>query len=189
MRLNDKNPLDLKTLVIRFEGVDCSGTSFIKPQAAAASSLHALQSILAFWTQQIELPTVLLIDEIDSLIGDTLVSVLRQLRSGYDARPKNFPQSIILCGALDVRDYRIHVSSSKDPITGGSAFNINAESHRIDPFARDEVRSLYHQHTAATEQSAAVSPKASQLQYQSLGKIAQNPLKSSLFGDNPLKMS
>jgi hypothetical protein len=25
MRLNDKNPLDLKTLVIRFEGVDCSG--------------------------------------------------------------------------------------------------------------------------------------------------------------------
>jgi hypothetical protein len=27
MQINDKNPLDLKTSVIRFEGVDCSGSA------------------------------------------------------------------------------------------------------------------------------------------------------------------
>ena len=31
---------------------------------------------------------MLLVDEIDSLIGDTLLSVLRQLRAGYEQRPR-----------------------------------------------------------------------------------------------------
>ena len=31
---------------------------------------------------------MLLVDEIDSLIGDTLLSVLRQLRAGYEQRPE-----------------------------------------------------------------------------------------------------
>ena len=53
-------------------------------------------------------PLVLLIDEIDTLVGDTLLSVLRQLRSGYDQRPAAFPHSTILCGVRDVREYRIH---------------------------------------------------------------------------------
>jgi len=48
---------------------------------------------------------VLFIDEVDSLVGDTLISLLRQLRSGYDRRPSSFPQSIILCGLRDIRDY------------------------------------------------------------------------------------
>ena len=65
-------------------------------------------------------PKVLIIDEIDSLIGDTLISVLRQLRAGYDKRPDSFPQSVILCGVRDVRDYRIHSSAEKTIITGGS---------------------------------------------------------------------
>ncbi len=42
-------------------------------------------------------PLVLLIDEIDALNGDSLLSVLRQLRAGYDLRPKGFPQSVVLC--------------------------------------------------------------------------------------------
>ena len=50
---------------------------------------------------------MLLIDEIDALVGDSLVSVLRQLRSGYARRPGAFPQSVVLCGVRDVRDYRI----------------------------------------------------------------------------------
>jgi hypothetical protein len=58
----------------------------------------------------------LLVDEIDSLVGDTLISVLRQLRSGYDRRPHSFPQSIILCGIRDVRDYRIHSSAEKQSL-------------------------------------------------------------------------
>ena len=53
-------------------------------------------------------PLVMLIDEIDALVGDTLLAVLRQLRTGYVDRPARFPHSIILCGVRDVRDYRIH---------------------------------------------------------------------------------
>lgn len=68
-------------------------------------------------------PLILFIDEIDALVGDSLVSVLRQIRAGYDQRPGHFPQTIILCGVRDVRDYRI-VLSNQDIITGGSAFNI-----------------------------------------------------------------
>jgi hypothetical protein len=88
----------------------------------------ALDEVLTEWSAQDTKPIVLFIDEIDSLIGDTLISVFRQLRAGYDKRPRHFPQSVILCGVRDVRDYRIHSASEKTIITGGSAFNIKAAS-------------------------------------------------------------
>jgi len=69
---------------------------------------------------------VLLVDEIDTLIGDTLIAVLRQLRAGYHRRPKSFPQSVVLCGVRDVRDYRIHSAADGALVTGGSAFNVKA---------------------------------------------------------------
>ena len=80
-------------------------------------------------------------DEIDALVGDTLISMLRQLRAGYEERPKRFPISVILCGIRDVKDYRIH-SSNKEIITGGSAFNIKAESLRLGDFSREECLEL-----------------------------------------------
>ena len=49
------------------------------------------------WAVANDIPTVLLLDEIDSLIGDMLISMLRQLRAGYNKRPDYFPQSLILC--------------------------------------------------------------------------------------------
>ena len=116
------------------------------------SSHTALASILTNWTQESELPTVLFIDEINSLVGDTLISVLRQLRSSYDTRPEFFPQSIILCGVRDVRDYRIHSSKQKEIITGGSCFNVKAKSIRLGNFNEKDVRDLYLQHTEETGQ-------------------------------------
>ena len=96
-------------------------------------------------------PLVLFIDEIDALVGDSLVSVLRQIRAGYDLRPTHFPISIVLCGVRDVRDYRI-VLSNQEIITGGSAFNIKAVSLRLGNFSKEEIHELYMQHTAATGQ-------------------------------------
>ncbi|WDN88703.1 hypothetical protein BuS5_01671 [Desulfosarcina sp. BuS5] len=113
---------------------------------------HALNSLLRQWCERSEKPVILLIDEIDSLVGDTLISVLRQIRSGYIKRPHAFPQSIILCGIRDVRDYRIHSSREKVIITGGSAFNIKAKSLRLDNFTKNEIRNLYNQHTVETGQ-------------------------------------
>jgi len=111
-----------------------------------------LNEALTRWAQSSSKPMVLLIDEIDALVGDTLISVLRQLRSGYDKRPAHFPQSIILCGVRDVRDYRIHSSLEKTIITGGSAFNIKAESLRLGNFTAEDIATLYHEHTAETGQ-------------------------------------
>lgn len=113
----------------------------------------ALRKILMNWSAADSRPIVLMIDEIDALIGDTLISVLRQLRSGYADRPAHFPQCVILCGIRDVRDYRIHSSASKEIITGGSAFNIKAESLRLGDFSEGDVRTLLVQHTEYSGQA------------------------------------
>ena len=112
----------------------------------------ALQELLARWAESDARPLVLLIDEIDALVGDTLLSVLRQLRAGYDERPDGFPQSVILCGVRDVRDYRIRSTRENAVVTGGSAFNVKAESLRLGDFSATEVRALLAQHTAETGQ-------------------------------------
>jgi len=118
----------------------------------------ALVQLLTEWSEQDAKPLVLFIDEIDALIGDTLISVLRQLRTGYALRPTSFPQSIVLCGIRDVRDYRIHSSREKTIITGGSAFNVKAKSLRLGNFTEVETRLLYQMHTDASGQQ--FSPEA-----------------------------
>ena len=114
---------------------------------------QALRETLARWAQSDPKPLVLMIDEIDALIGDTLLAVLRQLRAGYPERPRRFPQSVVLCGVRDVRDYRIRSSAENAIIAGGSAFNIRAESLLLGDFSRDEVESLLTQHTEETGQA------------------------------------
>lgn len=111
-----------------------------------------LSQFLSLLCQSLDKPLVLMIDEIDALVGDSLVSVLRQLRSGYANRPKAFPQTVVLCGVRDVRDYRI-VLSNQDIVTGGSAFNIKAESLRLGNFSKEEIHELYLQHTRETGQA------------------------------------
>ncbi len=111
-----------------------------------------LTSLLAAWAEDCQRPIVLMLDEVDTLVGDVLISLLRQLRAGYAQRPSDFPQSVILCGVRDVRDYRIHSSSSKEVITGGSAFNVKAESLRLGDFSKAELTALYEQHSSATGQ-------------------------------------
>ncbi len=110
-----------------------------------------LSEYLSRLSQSLSRPLVLFLDEIDALVGDGLVSVLRQLRSRYANRPAAFPQSVVLCGVRDVRDYRI-VLSNQDIITGGSAFNIKAKSLRLGNFSKEEIHELYMQHTLETGQ-------------------------------------
>ena len=112
---------------------------------------NKLSLFLQRMAQLMDKPLVLIIDEIDALVGDSLVSVLRQIRAGYANRPKAFPQSIILCGVRDVRDYRI-VLSNQDIVTGGSAFNIKAMSLRLGNFSKEEIHELYMQHARETGQ-------------------------------------
>ena len=120
---------------------------------ARAGPYSALEEVLSRWAHAGDKPLVLLVDEIDALIGDTLLAVLRQLRAGYPERPRRFPQSVILCGVRDVRDYRIRSAVEKQIIAGGSAFNIKAKSLRLGDFSRREVDSLLGQHTEETGQA------------------------------------
>ena len=112
---------------------------------------NSLKTLLARWCVANPVPLVLLVDEIDSLVGDTLLSVLRQLRAGYQQRPGGFPQSVILCGVRDIRDYRIR-SSTGEVIAGGSPFNVAAKSLRMGDFTEAETRALMAQHTEETGQ-------------------------------------
>ena len=111
----------------------------------------SLKEVLTRWCVANPVPLVLLVDEIDSLVGDTLLSVLRQLRAGYEKRPEGFPQSVVLCGVRDIRDYRIR-SSTGEVIAGGSPFNVAAKSLRMGDFTEAETRALVAQHTEETGQ-------------------------------------
>ena len=113
---------------------------------------EALEEVLIQWAQADPRPLVLLVDEIDALASDSLLSVLRQFRSGYELRPRAFPHSIVLCGVRDLRDYRIYSTSAGHTVTGGSAFNISAASLRLGDFSESEVEALVGQHTSETGQ-------------------------------------
>ena len=124
------------------------------PALLETASPHAvLLEFLTRWCEADRAPLVLLLDEVDALVGDTLISVLRQLRAGYANRPAAFPQSVILCGVRDVRDYRIRSESGGGIVAGGSAFNIKAESLRLGDLDEADVRALLGQHTEATGQA------------------------------------
>ena len=135
-------------LVLEDEFVQENWLEFLETSGPDA----ALKRVLSEWSLASPHPLVLLLDEIDALVGDTLISVLRQLRSGYDRRLVSFPQSVILCGVRDVRDYRIHSGSTGESVTGGSAFNISAASLRLGDFVRAEMEALLGQHMAETGQ-------------------------------------
>ena len=108
---------------------------------------EALGEALSRWAQASARPLVLLIDEIDTLVGDSLLSVLQQLRAGYPGRPERFPHSVVLSGMRDLRDYRMGAA--------GSPFNIAAESLRLGDFSREQTLALLGQHTEQTGQAFA----------------------------------
>jgi hypothetical protein len=136
--------------------LDTFGDSFFMDRSRTAIADYgediAFETLLTLWCRTLKKPLILLIDEIDALVGDSLISVLRQIRSGYDKRPEGFPSTVILCGVRDIRDYRIHSYSGKSVITGGSAFNIKAESLRLGNFSFEDIQTLFLQHTEETGQ-------------------------------------
>ena len=108
-------------------------------------------AFLKAWAQSSPRPLVFLIDEIDSLQNQTLISILRQLRDGFPRRPQGFPHSLALIGMRDVRDYKV-ASWGSDRLNSSSPFNIKVESFTLSNFTFKEVQKLYHQHTEVTGQ-------------------------------------
>jgi tRNA A37 threonylcarbamoyladenosine biosynthesis protein TsaE len=110
-----------------------------------------LTAALRAWALTCTRPLVLFFDEIDALRGESLRSVLRQLRDGFLARPEAFPHSVVLCGLRDVRDYKV-ASGGQERLGTSSPFNIKVESLTLGTFTREQVKELYLQHTRETGQ-------------------------------------
>jgi hypothetical protein len=117
-----------------------------------------LGDALAAWARVCPRPLVLFFDEIDALRGASLISVLRQLRAGFNERPEGFPASVALCGLRDVRDYKAAAGGDPSRLGTASPFNIKLESLRLGDFTPAEIRQLYGQHTA--EASQQFTPQA-----------------------------
>ncbi len=108
-----------------FGDADCGLEYFKDGLTNVSISGNELFSFLKFWSKCSKKPILLFIDEIDSLVGDSLILILRQIRTGYTDRPSRFPQSICLVGERNIRDADIW---SKDCLEllrhGGSPFKI-----------------------------------------------------------------
>ncbi|MEV4476955.1 ATP-binding protein [Nonomuraea sp. NPDC049504] len=109
---------------------------------------------LSAWCSRCPRRVVLFLDEIDALQGESLVSVLSQLRDGHNIRPDGypFPASVVLCGLRDVRDYKIASGGAPDRYNAASPFNIIRKSLRLGDFTAGQIAELYDQHTQATGQ-------------------------------------
>ncbi len=118
-----------------------------------ADETRLLTHGLRAWARACPRPLVLFFDEIDALRGQSLISVLRQLRDSYRKRPDSAPWSVALCGLRDVRDYKAASGGDASRLGSASPFNIKVESLRLDDFSRDDMVALYRQHTKASGQS------------------------------------
>lgn len=108
-----------------------------------------LLDVLARWAERSPLPVVLFLDEIDTVPGNVLISLLRQIRAGYPDRPDRFPHSMALVGMRDVRDYRMLAGQD---LGTASPFNIKVRSLKLRDFTAEEAAQLLTQHTRETGQ-------------------------------------
>jgi len=116
-----------------------------------------LYKYLNDWSQQQSKPIVLFIDEIDSIWDDKLVATLRQLRNGFQMRPKSFPSSIALVGLRDIREYKNKVRALEGEMGSGSPFNVKAESFFLKNFTKEQIIQLFQQYTDETGQQFSES--------------------------------
>jgi len=121
-------------------------TSLVPPPWPDAPPGQRINAALQAWARASSKPLVLFLDEIDALEGMVLISVLRQIRDGFQDRPTSFPWSLALVGMRDVRDYKLALDG-RDGTTSSSPFNIKDRSLLLRDFNRNEVETLYTQHT------------------------------------------
>jgi hypothetical protein len=149
--VEDANIVFIKDLH-RLAAVFLSGDEMPPDPSEYIKNAASLHDYLTDWCRIQKKPIVLLLDEVDALYDDVLISTLRQLRNGFQSRPANFPQSIALVGLRDIREYRLRARSDNPSIGAGSPFNVKAKSFFLAAFSREEVRGLLDQHTHDTGQ-------------------------------------
>ena len=122
----------------------------------AGQIMLSVRMVLTDMCDVVGKPVVVFFDEADCLVGDVLISFLRQLRDGYvNRKMMPFPKSIALVGMLDVRDYKAQIRPDGQSLGQISPFNIIRKDMLIPNFTESDIVALYAQHTAATGQRFA----------------------------------
>ena len=112
-----------------------------------------LNMSLTLFCMSIDKPLVILFDEADCLQEDTLITFLRQLREGYNSRSDiPFVHSIALVGMRNIRDNKAKVRPDSETVGSASPFNIVTETYTLKNFTKEQIASLYRQHTDDTGQ-------------------------------------
>jgi len=112
-----------------------------------------LNDSLVDYCRSLDKPLIIFFDEADCLSNGTLITFLRQLRSGYIDRPDvPFVHSLALVGMRNIRDYKAKIRPDSETLGSSSPFNIVKETFNLRNFARAEIDSLYAQHTQETGQ-------------------------------------
>ena len=112
-----------------------------------------LETELILFCMELDKPLIILFDEADCLQEGTLITFLRQLRSGYINRATiPFVHSLALVGMRNIRDYKSKVRPDSETIGSASPFNIVTETMTLQNFTKEEIASLYQQHTDETGQ-------------------------------------
>ena len=107
-----------------------------------------LNSSLTRYCAILDKPLIILFDEIDCLRENALISFLRQMRLGYNNRSTNpFVQSVALVGLRNIRDYKVQIRPDSESLGSASPFNIVTETYTLKNFTKEEITTLYQQHT------------------------------------------
>ncbi|MDR1380868.1 MAG: PD-(D/E)XK nuclease domain-containing protein [Tannerella sp.] len=123
------------------------------PETTTTEPNSMLSNLLANWSVLVApKPLIVLFDEVDVLVDDTLISFLRQLRGGFaDRGTGKFPVSVALVGMRDLKDYIIKAKDGK-AVNPGSPFNIKEDSSVLGNFTKKDVIKLFAQRTEETGQ-------------------------------------
>jgi type II secretory pathway predicted ATPase ExeA len=114
---------------------------------------NVLKTELIRFCKLLDKPLVVLFDEADCLSEGTLITFLRQLRDGYNSRDNiPFVQSIALVGMRNIRDFKARIRPDNQTLGSASPFNIVTESLTLKNFTKEEIATLYRQHTDDTGQ-------------------------------------
>ncbi|MDR3012238.1 MAG: PD-(D/E)XK nuclease domain-containing protein [Chitinispirillales bacterium] len=134
----------------------CSSASISKlpiPKLPRDETEVLIKDTMQKWAEMVSpKPLIVFFDEADVLVGEPLISFLRQLRKGFaDRGPGKFPISLALVGLRDLRDY---ITAAKDGVSPnpGSPFNIKSDSVFIPNFTKQDIAALFAQRTEETGQ-------------------------------------
>lgn len=125
---------------------------YIKELLQKTTEESFLYDVFRYWSENSTKPLVFFLDEFDALAGESLIVLLKQFRAGFQKRPDHFPQTIVLVGVRDLRDYKMLTKQQRDMDVLFSPFNVKAESLTLSNFTLAQVRNLYQQHTTEAGQ-------------------------------------